>query len=135
DVMRAAKIANAHEFIMETENGYQTNIGDRGVRLSGGQRQRISIARAVFKNPAILILDEATSALDTESERSVQDALNNLMQGRTTLVIAHRLSTIQEADEILILQDGQIMERGNHFELIGIEESIYRRLTLMQKIA
>ena len=135
DVMRAAKIANAHDFIMETENGYQTNIGDRGVRLSGGQRQRISIARAVFKNPAILILDEATSALDTESERSVQDALNNLMQGRTTLVIAHRLSTIQEADEILILQDGQIMERGNHFELIGIEESIYRRLTLMQKIA
>lgn len=135
DVMKAAKIANAHEFIMDTENGYQTTIGDRGIRLSGGQRQRISIARAVFKNPAILILDEATSALDTESEKSVQDALNNLMQGRTTLVIAHRLSTIKEADEILILQDGQVVERGSHFELIEVEESIYRRLTLMQKIA
>lgn len=135
DVMRAATIANAHDFIMETEDGYQTNIGDRGIRLSGGQRQRISIARAVFKNPAILILDEATSALDTESEKSVQDALNNLMQGRTTLVIAHRLSTIKEADEILILQDGQIVERGNHIDLIEIEESIYKRLTLMQKIA
>jgi subfamily B ATP-binding cassette protein MsbA len=135
EVMRAAKIANAHEFIVDTEDGYETNIGDRGIRLSGGQRQRISIARAVFKNPAILILDEATSALDTESEKSVQDALNNLMEGRTTLVIAHRLSTIKEADEILILQDGHIVERGNHFELIEIEESIYKRLTLMQKIA
>jgi ATP-binding cassette, subfamily B, bacterial MsbA len=135
DVIRAAKIANAHDFITDTEEGYETNIGDRGIRLSGGQRQRISIARAVFKNPAILILDEATSALDTESEKSVQDALNNLMQGRTTLVIAHRLSTIKEADEILILQDGRIVERGNHFELIEIEESIYKRLTLMQKIA
>jgi subfamily B ATP-binding cassette protein MsbA len=135
EVMRAAKIANAHEFIIDTEEGYETNIGDRGIRLSGGQRQRISIARAVFKNPAILILDEATSALDTESEKSVQDALNNLMQGRTTLVIAHRLSTIKEADEILILQDGQIVERGNHFSLIEIEESVYKRLTLMQKIA
>lgn len=135
EVMRAAKIANAHDFIMDTEEGYDTNIGDRGIRLSGGQRQRISIARAVFKNPAILILDEATSALDTESEKSVQDALNNLMEGRTTLVIAHRLSTIKEADEILILQDGQIVERGNHFELIETEESIYKKLTLMQKIA
>jgi subfamily B ATP-binding cassette protein MsbA len=135
DVIRAAKIANAHEFIVDTEEGYETNIGDRGIRLSGGQRQRISIARAVFKNPAILILDEATSALDTESEKSVQDALNNLMQGRTTLVIAHRLSTIKEADEILILQDGQIVERGSHFELIEIEESIYKRLTQLQKIA
>lgn len=135
EVMRAAKIANAHDFIIDTEEGYETNIGDRGIRLSGGQRQRISIARAVFKNPAILILDEATSALDTESEKSVQDALNNLMKGRTTLVIAHRLSTIKEADEILILQDGKIVERGNHFELIEIEESIYKRLTLMQKIA
>jgi subfamily B ATP-binding cassette protein MsbA len=135
DVIKAAKIANAHDFIMDTEAGYETNIGDRGIRLSGGQRQRISIARAVFKNPAILILDEATSALDTESEKSVQDALNNLMEGRTTLVIAHRLSTIIEADEILILQDGRIVERGNHFELIEINESIYKRLTLMQKIA
>lgn len=135
DVMMAAKIANAHEFIVETEDGYETNIGDRGIRLSGGQRQRISIARAVFKDPAILILDEATSALDTESEKSVQDALNNLMKGRTTLVIAHRLSTIKEADEILILQDGQIVERGNHVELIETEESIYKRLTQLQKIA
>lgn len=135
DVMRAAKIANAHDFIMHTEEGYQTNIGDRGIRLSGGQRQRLSIARAVFKNPAILILDEATSALDTESERSVQEALDNLMQGRTTLVIAHRLSTIKNADEILILHDGEIVERGNHFELIEIEESIYKKLTLLQKIA
>lgn len=135
EVIRAAKIANAHEFIVDTEDGYETNIGDRGIRLSGGQRQRISIARAVFKNPAILILDEATSALDTESEKSVQEALNNLMEGRTTLVIAHRLSTIKEADEILILQDGCIVERGNHFELIEIEESIYKRLTQMQKIA
>jgi subfamily B ATP-binding cassette protein MsbA len=135
DVINAAKIANAHDFIIQTEDGYQTNIGDRGVRLSGGQRQRLSIARAVFKNPAILILDEATSALDTESEKSVQEALDNLMEGRTTLVIAHRLSTIKEADEILILQDGEIVERGSHFELIEIEESIYRKLTLMQKIA
>lgn len=135
EVMNAAKIANAHDFIMQTEDGYQTNIGDRGIRLSGGQRQRLSIARAVFKNPAILILDEATSALDTESERSVQDALDNLMKGRTTLVIAHRLSTIKGADEILILQDGEIIERGSHFELIEIEESIYKKLTLLQKIA
>ena len=134
EVMNAAKIANAHDFIMQTEDGYQTNIGDRGIRLSGGQRQRLSIARAVFKNPAILILDEATSALDTESERSVQDALDNLMKGRTTLVIAHRLSTIKGADEILILQDGEIIERGSHFELIEMEESIYKKLTLLQKI-
>jgi subfamily B ATP-binding cassette protein MsbA len=135
DVINAAKIANAHEFIMQTEEGYQTNIGDRGIRLSGGQRQRLSIARAVFKNPSILILDEATSALDTESEKTVQDALNKLMKGRTTLVIAHRLSTIMEADEIIILQDGRIVEKGNHYTLIEIEESIYRRLTLLQKIA
>jgi len=135
DVIEAAKIANAHEFISNTEDGYQTIIGDRGIRLSGGQRQRLSIARAVFKNPSILILDEATSALDTESEKLVQDALNKLMEGRTTLVIAHRLSTIKEADEIIVLQDGQIIERGNHYELIGMEESIYKRLTTLQKIA
>lgn len=135
EVIRAAKIANAHDFIMQTEHGYQTNIGDRGLRLSGGQRQRLSIARAVFKNPSILILDEATSALDTESEKSVQDALNNLMQGRTTLVIAHRLSTIKEADEIIIMQDGCIVERGHHDELIQIEEGVYRRLTSLQRIA
>ncbi len=135
DVIQAAKIANAHNFIMDTEDGYETVIGDRGMRLSGGQRQRLSIARAVFKNPSILILDEATSALDTESEKLVQDALNNLMKGRTTLVIAHRLSTITEADEIIILQEGRIVERGNHYDLIEIENSIYKRLTLLQKIA
>jgi len=135
DVITAARIANAHEFIMHTENGYQTIIGDRGIRLSGGQRQRLSIARAVFKNPSILILDEATSALDTESEKLVQDALNNLMKGRTTLVIAHRLSTIKEADEIIVLQDGQIIERGSHHELLSLKESVYKRLTNLQKIA
>lgn len=135
EVIRAAKIANAHNFIMQTENGYHTNTGDRGIRLSGGQRQRICIARAVLKNPSILILDEATSALDTESERTVQDALARLMEGRTTLVIAHRLSTIKEADEIIVLQDGNIIERGHHNELIEIEEGVYRRLTQMQQTA
>jgi len=134
DVMAAAKVANAHEFIVNTENGYYTNIGDRGVRLSGGQRQRLSIARAVFKNPEILILDEATSALDTESEKLVQEALSNLMKGRTTLVIAHRLSTIQDADEIIVLQDGQIIERGKHIELIEKEDGIYKKLTVLQKV-
>lgn len=135
DVIQAAKIANAHDFITETEDGYNTNIGDRGIRLSGGQRQRLSIARAVFKNPAILILDEATSALDTESEKSVQGALDNLMKGRTTLVIAHRLSTVREADLIIVIQDGEIIEKGSHNELIEIDESVYKRLTLLQKIA
>ena len=135
DVILAAQIANAHEFICNTEDGYQTIIGDRGIRLSGGQRQRLSIARAVFKDPSILILDEATSALDTESEKLVQDALNKLMKGRTTLVIAHRLSTIKEADEIIVLHEGQIIERGNHKELIEMEGSIYKRLTNLQKIA
>ncbi|HEX7846262.1 MAG TPA: ABC transporter ATP-binding protein, partial [Chitinophagaceae bacterium] len=135
EVMEAARIANAHDFIMHTENGYQTIVGDRGIRLSGGQRQRLCIARAVLKNPSILILDEATSALDTESERIVQDALSNLMKGRTTLVIAHRLSTIKEADEIIVLHEGQIIERGNHNELVEIEEGVYRKLTKMQQIA
>jgi ATP-binding cassette, subfamily B, bacterial MsbA len=135
DVIAAAKIANAHEFIEATEEGYQTNIGDRGVRLSGGQKQRICIARAVFKNPAILILDEATSALDTEAEKAVQDALSKLMKGRTTLVIAHRLSTIKEADEIIVLENGQIVERGHHSDLIEIEEGVYRKLTQLQQIA
>lgn len=135
DVIAAAKIANAHEFIVNTEDGYHTNIGDRGIRLSGGQRQRLSIARAVFKNPAILILDEATSSLDTESEKSVQEALDNLMKGRTTLVIAHRLSTIKDADEIIILQDGEIIERGKHTSLLKMEESVYRRLTTLQQIS
>ncbi|MBR5856782.1 MAG: ABC transporter ATP-binding protein [Bacteroidales bacterium] len=117
EVINAAKVANAHNFIMEMENGYDTNIGDRGAKLSGGQRQRLAIARAVLKNPPILILDEATSALDTESERLVQDALNNLMKNRTSVVIAHRLSTIQNADEIVVLQKGEIIERGKHSEL------------------
>lgn len=134
DVIAAAKVANAHDFIMETEQGYHTNIGDRGLRLSGGQRQRLSIARAVFKNPQILILDEATSALDTESERLVQDALNNLMKGRTTLIIAHRLSTIKQADEICIMRDGEIIERGNHSDLIELEEGVYKRLTQLHNV-
>ncbi len=134
DVMAAAKIANANDFIINTENGYYTNIGDRGVRLSGGQRQRLSIARAVFKNPEILILDEATSALDTESEKLVQEALTNLMKGRTTLVIAHRLSTIQDADEIIVLQGGRIIERGKHIDLIENEDGIYKKLTILQKV-
>ncbi|MBO5700218.1 MAG: ABC transporter ATP-binding protein [Bacteroidales bacterium] len=119
DVERAARIANAHDFIMQMENGYQTNIGDRGAKLSGGQRQRLSIARAVLKNPPVLILDEATSALDTESERLVQDALTNLMKNRTSIVIAHRLSTIRNADEIIVLKEGEIIERGTHDTLIG----------------
>ncbi|QNL20967.1 ABC transporter ATP-binding protein [Hyphobacterium sp. CCMP332] len=133
-VIRAAKIANAHDFIMATEDGYNTTIGDRGMRLSGGQRQRISIARAVLKNPPILILDEATSALDTESERMVQEALNKLMMNRTSLVIAHRLSTIQEADEIIVLQEGEIIERGNHFDLIENKHGLYTRLKQMQSL-
>ncbi|HVA98933.1 MAG TPA: ATP-binding cassette domain-containing protein, partial [Bacteroidia bacterium] len=131
DVIAAAKIANAHDFIMEIENGYKSNIGDRGSKLSGGQRQRLSIARAVLKNPPILILDEATSALDTESERLVQDALNKLMQNRTSLVIAHRLSTIQHADEIIVLQKGEIIERGNHAVLLA-KNGAYKKLYDMQ---
>lgn len=134
DVLRAAKIANVHEFVSQMEEGYQTNIGDRGTRLSGGQRQRISIARAVLKNPPILILDEATSALDTESEKLVQEAIEHLMENRTTLVIAHRLSTIQHADEIIVLQQGEISERGNHKQLLALN-GIYKRLHDMQSFA
>jgi len=130
-VIEAAKIANAHDFIVATENGYETNIGDRGNKLSGGQRQRISIARAILKNPPILILDEATSALDTESEKLVQEALENLMQNRTTLVVAHRLSTIKRADEICVLHEGRIVERGNHDELVALN-GYYNRLYMMQ---
>jgi subfamily B ATP-binding cassette protein MsbA len=132
DVIRAAKVANAHDFIMQTENGYQTRIGERGSKLSGGQRQRLSIARAVLKNPPILILDEATSALDSESERLVQDALNNLMKNRTSIVIAHRLSTIQHADQIVVIQSGQILEQGNHEELVR-QGGLYRKLSEIQK--
>lgn len=130
-VEKAAKIANAHEFIVQLPNQYQTNIGDRGGKLSGGQRQRLSIARAVLKNPPILILDEATSALDSESERLVQDALNHLMQNRTSIVIAHRLSTIQTADEIIVMNKGRIIERGTHNELLA-KNAAYTRLYEMQ---
>lgn len=133
DIIKAAKIANAHEFISDLENGYETNIGERGGKLSGGQRQRISIARAVLKNPNILILDEATSALDTESEKLVQNALDVLMKGRTTLIIAHRLSTIRNADQIIVLSKGEIKERGKHSELMDLK-GIYFNLCSLQGI-
>ena len=130
-VIEAAKVANAHEFILQSDDGYETTIGERGSKLSGGQRQRLSIARAVLKNPPILILDEATSALDTESEKLVQEALFNLMKNRTSIVIAHRLSTIQHADEIIVIQDGKIVERGNHEQLTQLN-GVYRKLSDFQ---
>jgi subfamily B ATP-binding cassette protein MsbA len=132
-IEQAARIANAHNFITGKEEGYQTNIGDRGSKLSGGERQRLTIARAVLKNPPILILDEATSSLDTESERLVQDAINNMMQNRTSIVIAHRLSTIRHADEIVVLQKGKIVERGTHEQLIALN-GFYKRLVDMQEV-
>jgi ATP-binding cassette, subfamily B, bacterial MsbA len=133
EIMTAAKIANAHDFILQKENGYDTIIGERGNKLSGGEKQRTTIARAVLKNPPILILDEATSSLDTESERLVQDAINNLMQSRTSIVIAHRLSTIRHADEIIVLQKGRIVERGTHMELMSLN-GFYRKLVAMQEV-
>ena len=134
EVMAAARVANAYDFIMATEHGFQTNVGDRGMKLSGGQRQRLSIARAVLRNPDILILDEATSALDTESERLVQESLGALLRGRTSLVIAHRLSTIQHADRIIVIEAGRIAEQGTHAELMAVE-GIYRKLIEMQQLA
>jgi subfamily B ATP-binding cassette protein MsbA len=133
EIMQAAKVANAHDFIMHKEIGYKTNIGDRGTKLSGGERQRLTIARALIKNPPILILDEATSSLDTESERLVQDAINNMMQNRTSIVIAHRLSTIRHADEIIVLQKGKIVERGTHDQLLS-QNGFYKRLVEMQEV-
>ena len=132
-VEEAAAIAHAHNFILQKPEGYETVAGDRGGRLSGGERQRITIARAVLKNPPILILDEATSSLDTESERIVQDAINKLMENRTCIVIAHRLSTVQHADEIIVMEKGQIMERGTHHGLIE-KDGIYKRLVQMQQV-
>ncbi len=133
EVIAAAKIANAHDFIMEKPEGYQTNIGDRGTKLSGGQRQRLSIARAILKNPPILILDEATASLDTESERIVQDALDHLMSTRTTIAIAHRLSTVKNADEIIVLHEGKVVERGRHEQLIAMD-GYYKKLNDMQSL-
>ena len=132
DVIAAAKVANAHDYIVKMEQGYDSIIGDRGTKLSGGERQRLTIARAVLKNPPILILDEATSSLDTESEKLVQDALFNLMKNRTSIVIAHRLSTIQNADLILVLQSGKIVEQGNHHQLLA-KNGLYKRLVELQQ--
>ncbi|MBP8067245.1 MAG: ATP-binding cassette domain-containing protein, partial [Pedobacter sp.] len=131
EVEVAAKIANAHEFILQTEEGYQTFVGDRGNKLSGGQKQRICIARAVLANPPIMLLDEATSALDTESEKLVQEALNNLMQNRTSIIIAHRLSTIQHADSIVVIDKGEVIETGSHSDLMS-RNGLYKRLIDMQ---
>ncbi|MEM6864314.1 MAG: ATP-binding cassette domain-containing protein, partial [Bacteroidota bacterium] len=131
EILAAAKIANAHEFITQLPEGYDTNIGDGGNKLSGGQKQRLSIARAVLKNPPIMVLDEATSALDTESERLVQDALEKMMQNRTSLVIAHRLSTIQNADAIVVMNKGRIVEQGTHDQLMKSQKS-YKKLVEMQ---
>ena len=133
EIEQSAQVANAHDFIMNKEENYQTNIGDRGSKLSGGERQRVTIARAVLKNPPILILDEATSSLDTESERLVQDAIYKMMENRTSIVIAHRLSTIRHADEIIVLQKGKIVERGTHDNLLS-QNGFYKKLVDMQEV-
>ena len=132
EIQKAAEQANAHHFITEFPEAYETLVGDRGIQLSGGQRQRIAIARAILKNPKILILDEATSALDSESENLVQEALDKLMKGRTSLVIAHRLATVRNADKIFVLEKGQIVESGNHDELSQIENGTYKKLSELQ---
>ena len=134
EIIEASKIANAYDFIMQTENEFETNIGEKGDKLSGGQKQRISIARAILKNPDLLILDEATSSLDTESEKLVQDALKKLMKERTTLVIAHRLSTIKDADEIIVLSEGETVERGTHTDLVN-KGGVYKTLINLQNIS
>jgi ABC-type multidrug transport system fused ATPase/permease subunit len=133
DVIQAAKMANAHDFITAFPEGYDTVVGDRGIKLSGGQRQRIAIARAMLRNPQLLILDEATSSLDTESEQQVQAALKTLMKGRTSIVIAHRLSTIRHADTIVVLKQGKIIEQGSHESLMGMEGGYYRRMVDQQQ--
>ncbi|NCX95291.1 MAG: ATP-binding cassette domain-containing protein [Chitinophagia bacterium] len=135
EIAEAARIANAEAFILQKPEGYDYTVGDRGIRLSGGEKQRITIARALLKNPALLILDEATSSLDTESERWVQDAINKLMQNRTCIVIAHRLSTVQHAHEIVVLDKGQIIERGTHSRLMAIEGGTYQKLVNLQQLA
>ena len=131
-MIEAAKIANAHDFITDFPEGYDTLVGERGVKLSGGQRQRIAIARALLKNPTILLLDEATSSLDSESEKLVQDALEKLMQGRTSFIIAHRLSTIRSADKIVVIDKGQVAEIGTHSQLVQTENGLYKKLSALQ---
>jgi ABC-type multidrug transport system fused ATPase/permease subunit len=132
EIHEAAKKANAHDFVTKFPDGYETLVGERGVQLSGGQRQRVAIARAILKNPKILLLDEATSSLDSESERLVQEALDNLMKGRTSIVIAHRLSTIRKANKILVIEDGKLREEGTHDELIALENGLYKHLSGLQ---